>query len=277
MRTRTRNLLLMAAVLVFSVVVWSAVAAQDATEEPTGAATMEAPMTATEAAAADSNAPMAEAHPFLGVRIEDGADGVSVVEVLDGSAAADAGLQAGDVITAINGTDTATVADVTSAVRALAVGDAVSIDFTRAGETMNVSATLGEQMIPGMNAPQPRGDRNGRGNRAGQMFGLEYNSEDQSWTLTRLSEDSPLYAAGLREGDVITSVDGSSYDPARLGAYLMGLAQDATVTLSVERAGAAQDIQVNASDLTGLFMPGNLNFNRIHRQDVRPALQVCLR
>ena len=240
MRTK-RNLLVMAAVLVFGVAVWGVVAAQDATEEPTAepSTTEVAPDTTT-------------ARPFLGVLLEEGDDGVSIAEVTEGSAAADADLQVGDVITAVNGSEVTTVKEVADAISALAVGDEVSLDITRDGEAMTVTATLGA--APDMPSGQgPRGGRNSFGDR---MFGLEYNAEDQSWTITRLSEDNPLYAAGLRENDVITGIDGNTYDLRGLAEYLSTLEDDATVTINIERDGEAQDIQISVSDLKGLFIPG---------------------
>ena len=46
----------------------------------------------------------AQAKPFLGVSLQDSANGATIAEVVDGSGAAAAGLQVGDVITAVNGT-----------------------------------------------------------------------------------------------------------------------------------------------------------------------------
>jgi S1-C subfamily serine protease len=243
MNTKMRNLLIIGVMLLISALALSAVSAQDATAtvEPPADATAAAP----EAGTTDMNMDH-PARPFLGVSLQDSADGVTVAEVVDGSAAADAGLQAGDIITAVNGTSVTTVEDTASAIGALSVGDEVTIDFTRGGESMSATATLGEQTKADHQPMNPFGQ--GRGDR-NQMFGFQYNPDDQSWTITGLSEDSPLYAAGLREGDVITSVDGSTYDPAALLQYIATLAPDATVTLSVTRDGAAQDITLNASDL----------------------------
>lgn len=260
----------MAAVLAFGAVAWGVVGAQDATEEPTAEATAEAGVTTEAVPAPDATMeaqPSAPERPFLGVLLQESADGVTVAEVREGSPAADAGLQVGDVITAVNGTDVASNQEVAAAIGALAVGDDVSLDITRDGEAQTISATLGAAPLetPSPVPPQgPRGDRNGRNGRA---LGLEYNAEDQSWTITRLSEDNPLYAAGLRENDVITGIDGSTYDLPALAQYLNSLDANATVTLNVTRDGATQDIQIAASDLKGLFGPG-MGFGGILRDDM---------
>jgi len=244
MSTKLRNLLIIGAMLLISALALSAVAAQDAT------ATVEPPAVTTEAAPTQAAPPETgtdhAARPFLGVSLEDADGGAIVAVVVEGSAAANAGLQAGDVITAVNGTSVTNVADTASAIGALSVGDDVTLDITRGSDTMTVTATLGEQPKDQGQPMNPFGQ--GRGNR-NQGFGFEYNEQDQTWTVTELAEGSPLYAAGLRQGDVITSVDGNTYDLAGLFQYIASLGKDATVTLSITRDGATQDVQVPASDL----------------------------
>lgn len=255
MNTKLRNLSILAVVLVMSAVVLSAVSAQQdatSTEEPGAASTAEA--TTPEPAAQ---------HPFLGVSLQDTDNGVTVADVLDGSAAADAGFQVGDVITAINGTAIATVEDAKTAIAALNVGDAVTVDVTRGSETMTLTATLGAQTPEQMMQPTRPGRGDGRGNlgmNMGRTLGLSYDATNQTWTITQLSEDSPLYTAGLREGDVITAIDGEAVDPASLFQHLQSLSSDATVTVTVERDGASQDIQVSVSDLSDLVGMGVMRF-----------------
>lgn len=271
MSSKMRNVSIMAAVLVFSVLVWSAVAAQDATVEPTAeaAATAEAPAAATAEAPTTGADMPSVGRPFLGVSLQAEAGGVTIVEVQAGSAAETAGLMAGDVITAVNGTSVTTVAEVADAIGALKAGDEVTIAYTRDGAAMTATATLGSQMQApmqnrngqnGQNVPNngqrpPMQNRNGQ-DRLGEMFGFEYNSDNQTWTISRLADNSPLYTAGLRQGDVITAVDGKAYDPAGLMQYLVTLSQDAKVKLSIERDGAAQDIEIAASDLMSIGFGG---------------------
>jgi len=165
--------------------VWGVVAAQDATTEPSPAATAEAnPMVTAEpnmSGTAEANSSDMTAHPFLGVSLQDGTDGVTVAEVVDGSAAATAGIKVGDMITAIDGTKVTTAAEAASAVATHKVGDSVTVDLTRDGSTMTVTATLGTQpaqmpMRPGqpMNPPgQGRGNgngNNGNGNNGNGQF-----------------------------------------------------------------------------------------------------------
>ena len=60
-----------------------------------------------------------------------------------GSAAADAGLRAGDVITAVNGQTVSSADDVVGRIMALAAGDAVTLAVERGGSSLTVHTTLG--------------------------------------------------------------------------------------------------------------------------------------
>lgn len=71
--------------------------------------------------------------------------GVGVVETIQGGAAADAGIQAGDVITKINDTDTPTVTKLNEVLASLSPGDEVTVTFRRGGDTETVRVTLGQR------------------------------------------------------------------------------------------------------------------------------------
>jgi S1-C subfamily serine protease len=83
---------------------------------------------------------------YLGVQIGDtNGAGVLVSSVAAGGPAAKAGLARGDVITSVNGTQTATVDDLTSAVSELKPGTTVTLAIvTQAGAHKTLHLTLGE-------------------------------------------------------------------------------------------------------------------------------------
>ncbi len=88
----------------------------------------------------------AAAMGFLGVRSsdpEDGSRGATVVSVDEGSAADVAGIQAGDLITAIDGKSVDGAAALGAAVRAHTPGTPVKITFVRSSTTRTVTADLG--------------------------------------------------------------------------------------------------------------------------------------
>lgn len=207
------------AALLLSVVAWGAVGAQDDTTS-------------------------ADARPFLGVLLENTDAGVVVREVNAESAAEAAGLQVDDVITAINGEAVTTNADVAAIIGELKPADAVTIEVTRAGESLTLEAELGSQPAGVTAAPVPFG----RGFNLREAV-LVYNDIDGVWEIHMLSEDSPLYEAGLRAGDVISALDGESYDPEGLSEYLAGLDADAVVMVTVNRDDEALELEVPASEL----------------------------
>ena len=180
---------------------------------------------------------------FLGIALDASDNGVVIREVAPASPAAAAGLQADDVVTAINGQAVTEPREAVEIIQGLTAGDTVTLDITRGGEAQTVEATL-------------EAGRMGRGGFPGaRMNGdaIFYNDTDGTWLIANASEDGALYAAGLRSGDVITAVSGAdSLEPEAISEYVKGLADDATVTLTVERDGASQDIDVAASALKPL-------------------------
>jgi len=82
-------------------------------------------------------------HALLGVNVQTAANGVSITDVQSGSAAADAGLKSGDVITAVDGKAVMTAQGLRAVIAAHQPGDKLSITYRRSGESKTVTATLG--------------------------------------------------------------------------------------------------------------------------------------
>ncbi|GAA0540769.1 hypothetical protein GCM10010172_22560 [Paractinoplanes ferrugineus] len=84
-------------------------------------------------------------HPALGVSVTDGENGGALVSsVTANSAAAKAQLQQGDVITAVDGKNIDGSDDLVAAVQGGAVGQKMTIDYTRNGEKKQATVTLAE-------------------------------------------------------------------------------------------------------------------------------------
>ncbi|HTT07971.1 MAG TPA: DegQ family serine endoprotease [Gammaproteobacteria bacterium] len=130
--------------------------------------------------------------------------GAVVVAVEPGSPAEKAGLQPGDVVTAVNGKHVNSATDARNQFGLLPAGEKIKLDILRNGKSQQVSAELTE-----------RTDQ-GEGVRDERLAGV---------TVTDIDSDSPLYGSvegvlivdvernsrawrnGLRAGDVITSVN----------------------------------------------------------------------
>ncbi len=223
MNVKFRSLLIAALVLALSVMVWSIAAAQDATttQEPMAESTAEPVMPAA----------TPSPRPFLGVALQDSDNGVLVAQVVPGSAADDAGLQVGDIITAINGDAVTTAQETADKVGALHPGDQINIDFTRGSDKMSVTATLGSQTaaeanqetmpsVPPMQIPNNRGNQpdngNGNGNLPNDFFNMMpfmygYGNGRLGVTYVTLdAQTAQQYNATDMEGALIVSVDANS-------------------------------------------------------------------
>ena len=71
--------------------------------------------------------------------------GAEVLAILDGSGADNGGLQVGDIITTVNGTEVSGSSDLQSAVSEFSAGDTVTLSIYRNGETTTVDVTLDEE------------------------------------------------------------------------------------------------------------------------------------
>jgi len=69
--------------------------------------------------------------------------GAYIDEAVAGGAAAEAGLQKGDIVTSFNGVPVTDSVDLTAQVRAAAAGSDATVTFVRDGETKTVDVTLG--------------------------------------------------------------------------------------------------------------------------------------
>lgn len=88
-------------------------------------------------------------HGLLGAAVSDvtdasvGRTGAQLADVTAGGAAAAAGLQAGDVVTAVDGTTVASATDLTAQIRGEAGGATVTLTILRGGAEQEVDVTLG--------------------------------------------------------------------------------------------------------------------------------------
>lgn len=131
-----------------------------------------------------------------------GYDPAEIVEVQQDSAASEAGLEAGDVITEYNGyhVDLAKDLYVYSYLNSLNEGDTVTLKVRRDGETKEI------QYTPDVSV----------------RYLLGFNRSDaSSMTVESLIEGMPLEAAGLQPGDTITAINGTEVaDGEAYDAYL---------------------------------------------------------
>jgi serine protease Do len=194
--------------------------------------------------------------------------GALITQVVADSPAEQAGLQAGDVITAVDGQQLSTGTGLADLIGEDKPGDSVTLDVTGADQqSRQVTVKLGKKPDqPGsaylgvqyVTSPHPRVDQ---GNlppfqgrpfpappfRGGRSFRLP-NGVEQGAVVQRVAENSPAQTAGLQPGDVITAVNDAPVDgPDALAAAIGQHEPGDVVSLTVARAGSQEALKIEAT------------------------------
>ena len=82
-------------------------------------------------------------HAYLGVQIDASTSSAKIAKVQSGTAAANAGLKAGDVITSVNGHKIASGDDLSAAINSYKPGDKLQVTYQRGGSEHTTTVTLG--------------------------------------------------------------------------------------------------------------------------------------
>ena len=131
------------------------------------------------------------------------------------SPAVKAGLQSGDVITAVNGTPVKDARDLARTIGTMAPDSSVKLDVIRQGETKSLSLTLGQ--MP--NEQQANADNGGNAQPAGGVphLGLQVapasevsGAGSQGVVVTAVDPDGPAAEHGFQTGAVILAVGGKA-------------------------------------------------------------------
>ena len=145
------------------------------------------------------------------------ARGAIVTSVSAGGPAAKAGIQRGDVITAVNNVPVNDPNSLRNTVASLGPGSNATVTLLRNGRDQNVSVALAELPDRPRDASEESSSNNGTGNERyglslrvftselAQEYGLS--AEDQGLIVTRIDPNGSAYNAGIRQGDLIQEVN----------------------------------------------------------------------
>ncbi len=146
------------------------------------------------------------------------AEGAIVDSAQPGSPAAKAGLQPGDVITAVNGASVKDARALARQVAALAPDSAVKLDVLRNGEARSILVTLGrmpaQQEANAANTQRPTNGVPQLGLRVAPAADVD-GAGHQGVVVTGVDPDGPAAEAGFQTGNVILDVGGK---PVSTGA-----------------------------------------------------------
>src|SRR3954451_22845413 len=180
------------------------------------------------------------------------ARGAIVDNPQDGSPAAKAGIEAGDVITAVNGTAIKDSRDLARTIATLAPGTSVKLDVVHKGDSKTVTLALGE--LP--NERQAKADEGkappdvGMPPRLGLSLapaGDVQGAGQKGVVVTEVDPQGPAAQRGIQTGDVILNVGGKAV--ANIGDVRSELAQakssgKRSVLLQVRSAQATRFVAV---------------------------------
>jgi serine protease Do len=148
-------------------------------------------------------------------KVPDDQQGALIAQVSEGSAAEKAGLQNGDIITAVNGKAISDPHSLRLTVGGMTPGDKVTVTYLRDGQTRTADVTLGSEGTTGEiseNTP-PEGKSNVLdGITVGDLDDssrteLKVPGDVKGVLVTDVASDSVGYDVGLRKGDVILEMD----------------------------------------------------------------------
>jgi S1-C subfamily serine protease len=194
--------------------------------------------------------------------------GLVVSEVVEGSPAEQAGLQAGDVISSADGEALHGPRALEEVLASRAPGDSLTLEVQRPGEagtepeTLTLTAQLGEN--PDEAGEPYLGIRYGMGPRLwvgeGELpmlpsigiaphFNLPDGETLQGAIIGEVVEGSPAAAAGLQEGDLITAANRLLESPEAFEEAIGGRAPGETVTLTVTRPGETDEAEAQSQEI----------------------------
>lgn len=171
-------------------------------------------------------------HGFIGVQIQpvtadvasaiglDKPEGALVANVNDGTPAAKAGIQTGDVITALGGQVVKSPRDLSRMVADLTPGAKEGLTVWRQGQNRNLSITVGGNEPDQQQASADNGDKSMQGAQRVPTIGigladitpdirqaLNLPRQENGAVIESVAPDKPAADAGLQPGDVIISIN----------------------------------------------------------------------
>ncbi|MGB0178103.1 MAG: PDZ domain-containing protein, partial [Owenweeksia sp.] len=207
-----------------------------------------------------------EPRTFLGVVGQHKDNGIHLEKIISGTGAEKAGLKTGDVILEMDGRKQDSYKGFTDAIKAKKPGDKINLKIDRDGKIRNLEATLGESKdhvvewaSKDLSSEMPifldKIERNFEVNSDQGFLGVNFEMEgDQGVKVNKVIEESPAAQAGLRDGDIILSIDGKpTADGKTFLEAMSNTKKDQEIDLVLERDGKKINKKVTLGERQGAF------------------------
>lgn len=206
--------------------------------------------------------------PYLGVKTEKDKKGIRIEEVVPGSPAEKAGLQKGDIITKIDEKTVGTPEEFLSAVSELKPDEKAKIAYLRNNkkqETLVVPGTNNSlsmdklQNLRGFSFTWPEGDgnRNAPFRRLNPLdnqrptpvkpkLGMQVQDteNDEGVTVLKVTPGSPADEAGIKEGDLITEINGNKVNSVNKAQSEIRSTEGNQYPLQIQRGKKAMNVTI---------------------------------
>ena len=182
-----------------------------------------------------------EIEPAVGRAPESGA---VVGEVHDGTPAAQAGLRGGDRVVAVDGKRIENFMDLRGRIADTRPGTALTLTVERGGKSLDLKATVGK--LPDEDELRSVGRKQARGGKLfpnGPRLGAQVEAKDGKLTIRGVMPGSVADELGLREGDVLRSINGESVGRVEDVSRALGK-DDGRVAVEVDRGGATHSAMI---------------------------------
>lgn len=173
----------------------------------------------------------------------DGPRGALIAEVAPDSPASEAGLQAGDIILAVNDQEVDSSATLPRLIGRVDPGEEIELTVLRDGEQVSENVTVGDWPENGMfasggSAADDAETRLGVAVSAMQDSELERLGLDGGVRVMRVEPDGAAAEAGVRVGDIIVALDQQTIEsPSHLAEVVGQIEGDSAVPMRIQRDG----------------------------------------
>jgi Do/DeqQ family serine protease len=151
--------------------------------------------------------------------------GVVIADVQHGSAAQDAGLEPGDIVTSIDGDKLTSSAQLRNHIGIQRIGDTVSLSIIRDGEPRQLKAKVGQPVTVSETEVHP----------LFEGVDFEESPQEAGLLVTGIAPNSAGASTGLRPGDVLLSYNRHKINSAKQ-LYSVADTTDRRIVLRIKRA-----------------------------------------